>query len=78
MTSPVSLKTSVLHVDTVEFLGIILAKIGITKSEKKVESILNWKALWSVKDLQIFIGFANFYRPFIENFSKVANQLPTH
>jgi len=40
-------------------------------SERKVESTLNWGAPQLVKDVQIFIGFANFYRRFIENFSKV-------
>jgi len=48
---------------------------GVTMSEKKVESILNWKALRLVKDVQIFIGFANFYRRFIENFSKVCKPI---
>ena len=44
-------------------------------SELKVESILKWKAPWSVKDVQIFIGFANFYRRFIENFSKICKPI---
>jgi len=38
--------------------------------EKLVESSRNWKAPRSVKDVQIFIGFPNFYRRFTENFSK--------
>ena len=54
----------------VEFLGYIVGKDGVTMSEKNVENILNWKAPRSVKDVQIFIRFANFYRRFIENFSK--------
>jgi len=64
----VSLKKSVFQVDTVEFLGDIVGKAGVTMSEKKVESILNWRAPRSVKEVQIFIVFANFYRRFIENF----------
>jgi len=67
----VSLKKSVFHVDTVEFLGYIVGKSGVTMSRKKVETILNWRAPRTVKDVQIFIGFVNFYRRFIENFSKV-------
>ena len=66
-----SLKKSMVHVDTVEFLGYIIGKDGVTMSKKKVESILSWKPPRSVKDVQIFIGFANFYQRFIENFSKV-------
>jgi len=71
----VSLKKSMFYVDTVEFLGYVVGKAGVTLSEKKVESILNWKAPRSVKDVQIFIGFANFYRRFLENFSKVCKPI---
>jgi len=71
----VSFKKCVFHVDTVEFVGYIVGKAGVTVSEKKVESILNWRAPRSVKDVQIFIGFANFYRRFIENFSKVCKPI---
>ena len=65
------LKKSVFQVDTLEFLGYIVRKDGVTISKKKVGSNLSWKAPRSVKDVQIFIGMANFYRRFIENFSKV-------
>jgi len=71
----VSLKKSVFHVDTVELLGYIVGKAGVTMSEKKVESILNWRAPRSVKDVQIFIGLANFYQGFMENFSKVCKPI---
>ena len=57
----VLLKNSVFHTKTVEFLGYIVGTDGVTMSERKVESILKWKAPLSVKDVQIFIGFANFY-----------------
>ena len=40
----VSLNKSVFHVDTVEFLGYIVGKAGVIKSDKKVESILDWRA----------------------------------
>ena len=40
-------------------------------NEKKVESIKAWRVPASVKNIQIFIGFANFYRRFIKNFSAI-------
>jgi len=67
----VSLKKSVFDVDAVEFLGDMVGKTGGTMRQKKVKSILNWKAPRSVQEGQLFVGFAKFYRPFIENFSKV-------
>ena len=71
----ISLKKSVFQVDTVEFLGYIVGKDGVTMSKKKVESILSWKAPRSVKDVQILIDFANLYRRFIENFTKVGKPI---
>ena len=71
----ISLKKSVFHADTVEFLGYIIGKDRVTISEKKVTSILNWKAPCSVKDVQSFIGFANFYRRFIEIFWKICKPI---
>jgi len=47
----VSFEKSVFHVDTVEFLGYIVGKTGVTMSEKEVEVILNWKAPGPVKDV---------------------------
>ena len=71
----VSLKKSVLHTNTVEFLGYIVGTESVTMSERKVESILKWKAPRSVKDVRIFIRFANFYRIFIQNFSKICKPI---
>jgi len=71
----VSLKKSVFHVDKVEFLGYIVGMDIVTIREKKVESILNWRAPRLVKDVQIFIGFKNFYRRLIESFSKICKSI---
>jgi len=67
----VSIKKSEFHVKAVEFLGYIVAVDGVTMSTRKVNSIRKWKVSRSVKELQIFPCFANFYRRFIENFFKV-------
>ena len=71
----ISLKKSVFHVDTVEFVAYIVGKNGVTMRKKKVESHLSGKALRLVKDVQIFIGFANLYPTFIKNFSKVCKPI---
>ena len=56
----VSIKKSEFHVKAVEFLGYIVATDGVTMSTRKVDSIRKWKAPRSVKEVQIFLGFANF------------------
>ena len=37
----------------------------------KVKTILDWPAPTTVKELQSFLGFANFYCHFIDNYSGV-------
>jgi len=44
-------------------------------SDRKVKSVQNWAHPRSVKDVQIFIGFARFYRRFIKDFSKVCKPI---
>ena len=44
-------------------------------STAKVESVRNWPVPRNVKDIQAFLGFANFYRCFIEGFSKICKPL---
>ena len=38
----------------------------------KVSAVMNWPVPQSIKEIQRFLGFANFYRKFIKNFSTVA------
>jgi hypothetical protein len=71
----VSTAKSIFHVKEVEFLGYMVAVDGVTMSERKVENIRTWKAPRSVKEVQIFIGFANFYRRFIKDFSKICKPI---
>jgi len=57
----VSLKKSVFHQEEVEFLGYIVKTSGVTMSDRKVKSVQNWAHPRLVKEVQIFLGFANFY-----------------
>jgi hypothetical protein len=41
----------------------------------KVEAVTQWPEPQGIKDIQAFLGFANFYRRFIANFSKLAQPL---
>jgi hypothetical protein len=42
---------------------------------KKVDGVIKWPTPKTVKELQAFLGFANFYRRFIQDFSKLASPL---
>ena len=59
------------HSDSVEYLGYVLSPSGLTMSDAKVKTIQEWPEPKKVKDIQLFLGFANFYRHFIFNYSDI-------
>ncbi|KAK3505639.1 hypothetical protein QTP70_004727 [Hemibagrus guttatus] len=63
------------HQPSVQFLGYNINNSGIRMDEGKVTAIRNWPTPTIVKELQRFLGFANFYRRFIQNYSSIANPL---
>jgi len=59
------------HSDSIEYLGYVLSSSGLTMSKAKVKTIQEWPEPKKVKDIQSFLGFANFYRHFIFNYSNI-------
>jgi len=59
----------------VEFLGVVISPKGVEMQKKKVEGVLNWPAPRNVKEVQKFLGLANYYRRFIKNFARIAAPL---
>jgi len=62
-------------VKEVGFLGVVIGPGEIKMEEKKVKGVLGWPTPKSVKDVQKFLGLANYYRRFIEGFATVARPL---
>ncbi|KAI4898691.1 hypothetical protein NFI96_020791 [Prochilodus magdalenae] len=60
------------HLSSVSFLGYVISPEGVVMDDRKVDAVANWPTPKSVRDLQRFLGFANFYRRFIRNYSSVA------
>ena len=59
------------HVQEVDYLGLVITPGGLKMQDEKVATIRDWEDPENVKDVQSFLGFANFYRRFILNYSKV-------
>ncbi len=63
------------HQSSVKFLGYHIDQEGIKMDEGKVTAIQDWPMPTSIKELQRFLGFPNFYRRFIQNYSSIAGPL---
>src|SRR6266481_6820409 len=50
----------------------MLSPEGLTMASNKVQIIQDWPKPRKVKDIQSFLGFANFYRRFIYEYSRIA------
>ena len=59
----------------VGFLGVMIGLEGIKMEEEKVKGVLEWLMPKCVKDMQKFLGLANYYYRFIEGFALIARPL---
>jgi hypothetical protein len=55
----------------VEFLGFIVTPEGVVMDPDRVRTITEWPEPKGYKDIQVFLGFANFYWRFIFNYSSI-------
>ncbi|CEP16048.1 hypothetical protein [Parasitella parasitica] len=62
-------------VTKVQFLGFQITPQGISMDPEKIKAISEWSAPKNVHELQVFLGFANFYRRFIKDYSKLCTPL---
>ncbi len=63
------------HVKQTSFLGYNISHQGVEMDDSKVRAVTDWPQSTTVKELQRFLGFANFYRCFIRNYSLIASPL---
>jgi len=59
----------------VEYLGMIISENQIKMDLAKLEGIRDWPTPTTVKQVQSFLGFGNFYRKFIGHYTDIARPL---
>ena len=60
---------------SIKYLDIIISENKVQMDKEKLSGVLEWPVLTKVKQVQAFLGFANFYHRFIENFTKISKPL---
>jgi DNA/RNA-binding domain of Phe-tRNA-synthetase-like protein len=48
---------------------------SVSMNQAKVQAILEWPIPQNFRDIQIFMGFVNFYRRFIKKFWKITRPI---
>jgi len=59
----------------VGFLEVVIGLDEVKMEKEKVQRVVDWPVLRSVKDVQKFLGLVNYYRQFVKNFTRVAKLL---
>ena len=57
----VKLEKCVWKVREVGFLGVIIGKNRVRIEKEKVQGVIEWLVLRNIKDVQKFLGLANYY-----------------
>lgn len=63
------------HTQSTIYSVLVVENNGIKMDPKKFEAVRNWSAPKTVKDVQAFLGFSNFYRRFIRNFLELVSPI---
>ena len=63
------------NMEEIPILGVVVGKGQVKMEQEKIKAVKEWKTLMKIKDVESFLGFANFYRRFIHNFSHTTRPL---
>ncbi|CAI5484174.1 unnamed protein product [Closterium sp. Yama58-4] len=71
----VKLSKSDFALKKVQFLWHMVSAEGVHVDPRKIEAVKKWKVPENVKELQQFLGFANYYNRFVPQYAKIAAPL---
>ena len=66
------------NMEEILILGVVIRKRQVQMKQDKIKAVKEWKIPTKIKKVESLLGFANFYKRFIQNFShttKLLNKL---
>ena len=63
------------NMEEIPILGVVVGKEQVKMEQEKIKAVKEWKTPTKIKEVESFLGFANFYRRFIHNVSHTAKPL---
>jgi hypothetical protein len=69
------IKKTEFHVTRTKYLGFIISTKGIEVDPEKISAINSWGYPTTVRGVQSWLGFCNFYRRFIQDYGRIARPL---
>jgi hypothetical protein len=63
------------HCQEVKYLGLIISMEGIKMDPEMITTVQDWDTPCNLEDVHTFLGVANFYHRFVQNYSKIIQPL---
>lgn len=69
------LKKYIFFQQQVKYLGQVISSQGVSTDPDEINTVVEWRRPTNVSELRSFLGFATYYRRFVEGFAKHAAPL---
>lgn len=70
-----NLKKCQFYKEEIRFLGFVISAKNIKMKEERIDEVKTWPKTQSVRNIQVFLNLANFYRRFINNIGAIKASL---